>query len=697
MPVVRNHGQPVVSRAVESLADTCERYPFPGLRPFQTGEEHYFFGRENQTDTLIDKLRQTRFLAVIGSSGSGKSSLVNCGLISALHGGLMPCAGTSWRVVTCRPAGQPIRSLANALATPTVLFEDTNPGAMSLVDVIDSSLQMSKLGIVDVFEMARLPPDVNLLVVVDQFEELFRYSAAGSEDTESPELATAQATEFIKLLLGSLEHEQQRIYIVLTMRSDFLGECTRVEGLAEAINNGQYLVPRMTREERRLAISGPVEVAGARIDPVLLTQLVNDLGDDPDQLSILQHALNRIWARWQSLGIQNDPLSLEHYSAIGSMKDALNQHAEEAFQELNNERDKTLCEKLFKALTNKATDYRGVRRPTTLGVLCELTESSSTEMKRIIDTFRKPSRSFLMPPVATALEPDTVIDISHESFMRMWKRLVTWSDEEAESTHIFQRLSDTAKLHASDQAGLWRDPDLQVALEWQLRDQPNERWASRIRPGFAQAMEFLDDSRAANDLEAEEIIKRAEQDRELERANAIAREQQQTLAAQSTAVRKQKQIIGLITCGFVVTGALLFYSIQQMNLAEQRNIELVAQQNVTDTVIPMFASAVSATEMVDSENKARRMIIAAAIELLRERKAIDPDQTSRHEFNNQGTLDVMIFKVDEQGYLSQPINIPAGQRETLDGYTGQIWIAREVPSLNALKAGIFDDESSSAF
>ena len=84
------------------------------------------------------------------------------------------------------------------------------------------------------------------------------------------------------------------------MRSDFLGDCTQFPGLAEAINAGQYLVPRMTRDERRAAIEGPIQVGGAEIAPVLLTRLVNDVGDNPDQLSILQHALNRTWARWQS-------------------------------------------------------------------------------------------------------------------------------------------------------------------------------------------------------------------------------------------------------------------------------------------------------------------------------------------------------------------------------------------------------------
>ena len=127
------------------------------------------------------------------------------------------------------------------------------------------------------------------------------------------------------------------------MRSDFLGNCAEFSGLPEAINEGQYLVPRMTREERRAAIRGPVRVGGARISPVLLTRLVNDVGDNPDQLSILQHALNRTWARWQFEGHGEGPLSLPHYESIGTMAHALDRHAEKAYAELGSEREGKIC------------------------------------------------------------------------------------------------------------------------------------------------------------------------------------------------------------------------------------------------------------------------------------------------------------------------------------------------------------------
>ena len=486
-----------------TAATSASINPFPGLRPFREDEEHLFFGRENQVDAMVDKLAEKRFLAVVGTSGSGKSSLVNCGLRPALRQGLMARAGTAWRMAQFRPGSDPIGAMARALAQDGVLFSSFATEGLSLAAIIETTLRMSKLGLVDICEQAALGEGVNLLVVVDQFEELFRYrqlEAAGSRGGYS---IGEQAAAFVNLLLEVKDRATCQIFVVLTMRSDFLGDCTQFPGLAEAINAGQYLVPRMTRDERRAAIERPIKVGGAEIAPVLLTRLVNDVGDNPDQLSILQHALNRTWARWRSEGGKG-PLDLKHYEAIGTMAHALDQHAEKTYAELGNAGQQQICEKLFKALTDRATDPRGVRRPTTLGILCALTDAAAAEVAEVIDCFRKPSRSFLMPPAGDVLTEDSVIDISHESLMRVWERLEGWANEEAQSARIYCRLAEAAALHATGNASLWRDPELQLALDWRDRNQPTETWAARYHAGFAAAMQFLTESRGAREVERTE-------------------------------------------------------------------------------------------------------------------------------------------------------------------------------------------------
>jgi energy-coupling factor transporter ATP-binding protein EcfA2 len=491
-----------------STAGIVVTNPFPGLRPFREEEEYLFFGREQQVDRVVDKLATRRFLAVVGASGSGKSSLVNCGLRPALRRGGMARAGSAWRMAQFRPGSDPIKALARTLAQPGVLFTGLDFGGEALEDMVEATLGMSNLGVVDLFEQAQLAGQANLLLIVDQFEELFRYrqqKASGS--LEGPSQTDERAVAFVNLLLEAAKSEHP-IYVVLTMRSDFMGDCARFSGLPEAVNEGQYLVPRLTREERRAAITGPIAVGGGTISPVLLTRLINDVGDNPDQLSILQHALNRTWAQWQREEQANEPISLSHYEAIGTMAHALDQHAERAFAELTTERQKEICEVVFQALTDKGSDARGVRRPTEFAALCAIANATPAEVVTVLDAFRKPSRSFLMPPFPEPVAPETIIDISHESLMRVWNRLKDWVDREAESAAQYRRLVQNAMLQARGSAGLMTDPELSLMLEWQQAWQPNAAWAERYQTGFEQAIFFLEQSRNARDgallLEKEE-------------------------------------------------------------------------------------------------------------------------------------------------------------------------------------------------
>jgi tetratricopeptide (TPR) repeat protein len=464
--------------------------PFPGLRPFEFEENHLFFGRDGQTDELLSRLRQHRFLAVLGTSGSGKSSLVRAGLLPDIYGGLMAAAGSSWHVALFKPGNDPLGNLAQALSKPEALasIEDGS----TTKPIVESTLRRSALGLIEVVRQEKAGG--NLLIVADQFEEIFRFQQASTAIHPDDEAAA-----FVRLLLEGARQSNYPIYVVLTMRSDYLGDCARFAGLPEAINEGLYLIPRMTRDQRREAITGPVAVGGGEISPRLVNRLLNDVGDNPDQLPIMQHALMRMWDCWQSSGAVG-PIDLPHYEQIGTFSGALSQQADEAFNELT-PRGQQLAPKIFKRLTEKGGDNREVRRPATLSELVEVTGGSEAEVKGVIETFRQPGRSFLIPPADRLLQPESLIDISHESLIRGWSRLRAWVDEEAASAEVYSRLAETAQLHEEGKAGLWRDPDLQLALDWRERTQPTSTWAERYYLDFDQALTFLDQSRASRDAE----------------------------------------------------------------------------------------------------------------------------------------------------------------------------------------------------
>ncbi len=463
--------------------------PFPGLRPFEPDEDHLFFGRERSIDDLLHRLGSQRFLAVVGTSGSGKSSLVRSGLIPALHGGFVATAGSNWRVAVMRPGEDPIGHLARALDAPDAIGATEPDLAETNRVLLDATLRRGTLGLVDAVRLARIPRTDSLLVLVDQFEELFRFRRSRHAGAVRDE-----AVVFVKLLLEAAAQHELPIYVAMTMRSDFIGDCMAYPGLPEAINSGLYLVPRMTRDELRAAITGPVAVGGGRIAPRLVLRLLNDVGDDQDQLPLMQHALMRTWDCWAAHEPRTASIDLADYEAAGTLKDALSRHVEEAYQETGSEPDRRTAELMFKALTDTFSDPRGVRRPTSVAELAAICEASGADVIRIAEIFRRPGRSFLMPPASVPLTGRTIVDLSHESLMRCWDRLIAWAQEERASAALYMRLSREAGWWQEGAAGLWGDPELELGLRWKRENHPTAAWAARYDDAFGRAMEYLDRS-----------------------------------------------------------------------------------------------------------------------------------------------------------------------------------------------------------
>ena len=538
--------------------------PFPGLRPFRSDEHHLFFGREEQTAVLLKLLRSFRFLAIVGTSGSGKSSLVRAGMIPELYGGTMTQAGSSWEVVVLRPGGSPIENLARALIESD-FYDAENPETLLR---LRATLSRSRFGLVEAVKQSELlTPGTNLLVVVDQFEELFRFrqQGIGSEET---------AAAFVNLLLTASTQAECPIYVAITMRSDYLGDCSEIPGLAEAVNEGEYLIPRLSRDQKREAIEKPIGVGGARISPLLAQRLLNDVGDDPDQLPVLQHALMRMWDVWSAAGDLSRPIDLSDLEATGGLDAALSNHADEIFGALPDDLHRAACDKIFKTLTEKGTDNRGIRRPTRLAELEAIAGVDRATATTVLDAFRRHGVTFLMPGPDRELSERTVLDLSHESLMRGWQRLRGWVEEEAQSARIFQRLRDTASLWRDGKAGLFRDPDLQIAISWRDQQRPSAAWARQYGGDFEQAQQFLDES-AREAAAAEQALEAARQ-RELVQARAIAEAQTQRAAEQTRFARRLKWFVGGLALVAMLAVAALIAALFAREQAKKS--ELLSQE-----------------------------------------------------------------------------------------------------------------------
>ncbi|MBP6901378.1 MAG: AAA family ATPase [Burkholderiaceae bacterium] len=475
--------------------------PFPGLRAFKPGESDRFFGRGQQIAELVQRLREVPLVAVSGASGCGKSSLVLAGLLAELRRRHDALDDTDWRPVVMRPGARPIAHLAASLAA--VLYRDAPPDEGLDPDAtlerrtgaLVGALRLGGLGLVEAVRAARLPGDARVLVVVDQFEEIFRFKRMADAD---------EAAAFVKLLLAAADDPASPVSVVLTLRSDALGACAEFRDLPEAVSRGGYLVPRLKREQRKEAIVRPIELRGARIAPRLVQRLLNDVSDDFDDLPVMQHALSRTWQHWAEVGAGSRPIDLEDYEAIGAAADALSNHADEACRSLGALGDPGgVVERVFRALTERVADMAGkgggqsgeVRRPMPFSQLVavaglrELVPASAqaaaeasarASVTQVVERFRRADTALLLPGPEVALDSDPVIDISHESLIRLWRALRAWVQAEAEAATELERLLEDVRRRATENGELRRGRDLARALLWRRVNQPNAAWVGLV-------------------------------------------------------------------------------------------------------------------------------------------------------------------------------------------------------------------------
>jgi hypothetical protein len=210
----------------------------------------------------------------------------------------------------------------------------------------------------------------------------------------------------------------------------------------------------------------------------------------------------RTWNRWKELEEPERPLSLSDYYSIGTMKDAISRHADEEYEKLSPE-GKKICERLFKIITGKGSDNKGIRYPSNIKTIRAAVPCTGEELSEVIDRFRDPSISVITPYYNIPLDDDSIIDLSHESLIRLWDRLKRWVDEEAASVQMYLHLSEASALYQQGKAGLMKQPDLQLAINWREQNKPTLWWAQKYNPAYERAMVYLRTSEKEF-LEAEE-------------------------------------------------------------------------------------------------------------------------------------------------------------------------------------------------
>lgn len=487
--------------------------PYPGLRPFEVEEWPIFCGRERMTDEAIALLLERRLVVVHGASGGGKSSLVRAGVQARLQQEYAR-SGLRWRTCAMRPGGQPLANLTRALAElapdvpPLEIRRTLNRGA----DALEAASRHLRLGSAD-----------RVCILLDQFEELFRFAR---------EVSREESSLLTDLLVGFERSPVEGIYVLVTMRSEFLGECARFEGLPEAFNRAQYLLPRMTTEDLLRAVREPALLYDGQVTEALAERLVADARGGQDELPLIQHGLARLWGFATERGHAAPTLDLPDYEAKGPLGRLLSEHADlVADQAAGDESGQMIVRELFRALTDINPDGHAIRRPQTFAALRAVTGASAERLLTVLAPFRAPGVSFVAPFLPDAIDDETVIDISHEALIRRWQRIADpargWLQEEFRDGLIWRALLVQAESFRGDPRNLLSEATTETRASW-IKGR-SEAWARRYGGQWDSVGELI----AASQREVE---------REHAEAETARRQHQDLLAEQERSRRRRRAL-----------------------------------------------------------------------------------------------------------------------------------------------------------
>jgi WD40 repeat protein/transcriptional regulator with XRE-family HTH domain len=566
--------------------------PFKGLLYFEEGDADLFSGREELTARLAGRLVNSiaggeRFLAVVGASGSGKSSVMRAGLISTLR---WRTSSAGWPIYLLTPSARPIEALAASLTQETGSVVAT----ANLADDLTADTRSLHLAIRRVVQGIR---GSHALVVVDQFEELFTLCRSQSE----------QKAFVGNLLTAALEPDGPTI-VAIALRADFYAHCADFTNLREALARNQEYIGPMTPGELKSAIEEPARRGHWELEPGLVDLLLHDVGEEPGALPLLSHALLETWQRRRG-----QTLTLSGYLASGGVRGAIAETAEAVFKDRLNQEQRTIARQIFLRLTELGEGTQDTRRR---AALVELVPGADEQgavdvvLKTLVDA------RLITTGEGTA-------EVAHEALIREWPTLREWLAEDREGLRLHRHLTESAQEWDAlkrDAGALYRGSRLARATEWASthRDELNA-----LEGAFLQASQEWAEREAAE--------REAQRQRELDAAQRLAETEKRRAEEQAGAARRLRRRALLLTAALLVVGVLAAVALllarqarQESQLSASRELAAAAISNLDvdpELSVLLALQAVTTTYGVDNtwtteaENSLHRALLASHVRL----------------------------------------------------------------------------------
>jgi WD40 repeat protein len=554
--------------------------PYKGLSAFQEVDAPFYFGRESFVDALEQAIRARKLVAVIvGSSGSGKSSALLAGLLPRLR----KEAGNQFAIL--RPSSQPFYALAGAIMP---LLE---PGLSEIDRLIETrklaeALTKGEVSLPQVVRriLEKTPATRQVVLIIDQFEEL--YTLCPEEQAQK-----ALIDELLATVAIAKESRAGSVVILLTLRADFMGQALAYRPFADALQDASLLMGPMTRQELHQAIEKPAEMQGAAFEAGLVERILDDVGEKPGNLPLLEFTLTQLWER------QTDGwLTHADYEAMGCIEGALASYADQVYEQLTPE-EQEHARRALELLVQPGEGTEDTRRIATHE---ELGDENWTLIRRLADR-----RLVVTGRDAQGRETAEVV---HEALIQKWGRFQEWLSQDRENLRLHRHLAEAAEewlRSEKDASLLYRGARLAQAREW------SDQYPGALNQ---QEQEFLQASVEESQREAAE--QEAQRQRELEAARQLA----ETQAQAARRLRRRAIYLGLaLVAAFgMVLVAIVFaqQSNQSRQVALAREWAVAAMNNLTidsQRSILLAMQAVNTADLPETENALHQAVQASRL------------------------------------------------------------------------------------
>lgn len=602
--------------------------PFVGLKPYSKDTSKSFFGREEDVENLLQILQKNKLLTLNGVSGSGKTSLINSGLIPRLQNGFIGQAGNEWSITSFRPGINVLINLSHALSQNNVLKINSKSNTTDQKYYSDIISNSGSLGVVDIYKRSEIYNKKNLLIIIDQLEDLFKYekyfdSSKSEEDNN-----------LMDIVYRSVTMKNTAIYFLICIETSYLSKLTSYKKLQEIISKSQYAIQNLNETGIYQILDNTFKKQNIVFDNKVIDLFAQTLKEEISYLPNFQFLLHKLYKKFVLNDSEKSIINIEDIVSFGGVENSIAKDFETIYSS-SSDREQYIMELFFKSIMNVKGPLSSCHYESFFNIY-KYINLPNKEISKIIRSFEEvfdvlfdvfePTISGISSSPKKIHDAKNILTLKYTKFLN-WERFSEWHDEEKNNFKTFKELSEFAVRKNNNEVGFLKTPELERAIAWRKNPLTNEHWSKKYKLNFNQTINFINKSEQ-DDLR-------------------IKKEKSDKLARERNKDRKVRNIIstvaGIAFIGFLYASYFYYTANEQKKIARKEEIKARDAKNVAkkerekaDSLrIEAEGATKTATIALNQAKKSKELAIEESKEARRQKRKAEIEERKARDAKDE--------------------------------------------------------------